>query len=297
MANLKGSITIDRRLLDHDVWNRDPACYRGAWIDLIALANDEDRVTTIHGEPVPLKRGQLAWSQRRLEQRWMRSEPWVKAFLKFCQDQTMITVDANRRRTIITVINYEVYNPRKTGTDLGTDVGTEQVTETGTDLGTDVGQKGETGRGSRKGEGNPPKNEVFAETPSERELIEFGRAFPGDISRGIPAQIPEPWILGWVASQRGPEWAKKWREKMRLNFVSDWLAGYAKARASMPAPEKKSAAGPDGRTPAQRRYDLSKELEAVKGRLDDEHYTGRQPNAADVRRESELEKMLEELGQ
>ena len=300
MAKLLGSIMIDRRLLEHPVWNREPACYGAAWIDLIALANDEDRVTFIHGEPVPLKRGQLAWSQRRLEQRWQRSEMWVRAFLKFCQEQTMILVDANRRRTVITVLNYEVYNPLKTDTDQGTDRGTERGTdrgtEEGTDQGTDRGQNKEEGRrGIRKGEARP--REDFAETPSEAEVLAFGRAFLGDMARGIPAQIPEAWILGWLGSRRNPDWAKKWREKMPLDFRSDWIAGFPKARGRAASPEKKTAAGADGRSPAQLRYELSKELEAVKERLDACHDIGAQPSAADERREKELEKLLKELEQ
>jgi len=45
------------------------------------------------------------------------------------------------------------------------------------------------------------------------------------------------------------------------------------------------------------RYELSKELEAVRERLDACHDIGAQPAAADERREKELEKLLKELEQ
>jgi len=50
-----------------------------------------------------------------------------------------------------------------------------------------------------------------------------------------------------------------------------------------------------GLTPAQRRFELSRELEEVKARLDACHQTNIQPEAADVRREKELEKAMKEL--
>jgi len=47
-------------------------------------------------------------------------------------------------------------------------------------------------------------------------------------------------------------------------------------------------------TSAQRRFELSRELEEVKARLDACHQTNIQPEAADVRREKELEQALKE---
>ena len=129
-------------------------------------------------------------------------------------------------------------------------------------------------------------------------MCAFAASWPGDLARGIPATMPEAWVLGWYAVQRA--WPKNWREKMAANFRSDWLAGFAKARKSGERRAEsggKSGGRTDGRTEAQARYELSKELEAVRERLDAAHETNIEPNAADVRREKEVERLLKELNQ
>ena len=284
-----GNITINKRLRDHPVWDRDPACYGRAWVDLIALANDAPRTTFIHGEPVCLNRGQLAWSQRALEKEWQRSGEWVSRFLKFCEEQTMITVETNKRRTVITIVNYDVYNPSVTVSETDTEPAAEPVSETDTE----PAQKGETGIGIGKGEANPQQKHAFAEMPSEAEVLSFGLAYPGDLARGIPPQIPEAWTLGWFAFKSGGNFPKKWRENLVASFRADWVAGLPKARGGLN--KKNAAASPSGRTPAQVRFELSRELEGIEERLDALHEVGAQPSKADEGRAKELKRLIREL--
>ena len=273
MPSLTGNITINKRLLDHPVWERDPACYGRAWVDLIALANDAPRTTSVHGEAIRLARGQLAWSQRSLEKRWQRSDLWVKTFLNFCQDTTMIRLDVNRRRTIITIINYDVYNPPENGTDLDTD----------------LEQKVESGIGIGNREGKPQQNEAFVEVPSEAEVLAFGLAYPGDLARGIPRSMPQTWVTDWFRYKaRSGNLQKKWREKMTADFTGDFMAGHPKARAL----ENKKLGG---RSPAQARFELSRELEAVQARLDALYEVGAEASRRDQEREKELKKLIKEM--
>ena len=138
---LKGQVILVKRLRQHAVWNRDPFNYAQAWVDLLLLANDAPRNVTIKGETISLKRGQLAWSQRSLEREWKRSGEWVKCFLNFCQDESMIRLEANKRKTVITILNYDVYNPIVT------------VTEPASEPVTEPERKGEAGNGKENGEG------------------------------------------------------------------------------------------------------------------------------------------------
>ena len=96
MNGLEGNITLTKRLQRHPVWMREPPSYGQAWVDLLLLANDRPRIVTINGENIELKRGQLAWSIRRLEREWNRSGEWIDRFLKFCRDETMLLVDTTR---------------------------------------------------------------------------------------------------------------------------------------------------------------------------------------------------------
>ena len=286
MATLNGTIQLTRRLRDHVVWDQDPACYGKAWVDLLLLANDAPRQVTIHGEVIPLKRGQLAWSQRRLEEQWKRTDFWVRRFLKFCEEQTMITLDVTRRRTIITIINFDAYNLPKNCANLETESGTDLETESGTDL----EQKGETGRGIGNGERPPAKND-FVEVPDEAEVLAYGRSYAGDLARGIPAGMPVTWVSDWLRYKVGTgTLPKKWREKMALDFARDYTARHPKALGG-PVVGK----GSNGRTPAQQRFELSRELEELQVRLDAAYENSIEPSVKDRAREKELKALIKAL--
>lgn len=294
MENLAGCITLDRRVLRHPVWKREPACYGRAWVDLIALANDAPRVTFIHGEPITLERGQLAWGQRGLAKRWERSDLWVRSFLKFCASQTMIRVDANSRRTIITILNYEVYNPLPQ-TQTPTVATTQPQTQTPTGRGKG---KGELEREEGMGIRNSPPETPFAEIPSEQTLAEFFAGFK-ESARGVDG-IPEVWWRGWVSSRlNAQKWPGDWQAAARMAFLADFANRHPKALAGLTVKNKKNgappAASPDGRTAAQARFEISRELEEVRERLDACHEISAEPAPVDVAREKQLDNDLRQL--
>lgn len=157
------------------------------------------------------------------------------------------------------------------------------------------------GIGKENGEGemgreNPPPTD-FAEVPDEAEVLAFAAAWPGDLARGIPAGIPEAWTLGWFRWRTDRNvWPKKWRDDFTRRFLEDWIAGNAKARGHVaPAGKKNGGVQAGGRSPAQARFELSRELEEVQERLDAHHENSTKPSAKDVAREKELKKLIEEL--
>ena len=289
---LEGKICLMKRLRRNPVWERHDYGY--CWVDLLLLANDQDRETFIKGEKVFLKRGQLAWSIRSLEEEWGKSAEWIERFLTFCKEHGMVKVEARKNRgTLITVLNYDAYNPPVAVTEPDTKPDSDPVTEPDTK----PEWKGEVGNGNRKGErATPPENPEnagFAEAPDESEVLAFAASFPGDLPRGIPAGIPAVWSADWFRYKVGTgTLPKKWREKMAADFARDFTARHPKA---LGAHGVTRPAGQGGRTAAQERFELSRELEELQVRLDAAYENSIEPSAKDRAREKELKSLIKAL--
>ena len=129
------------------------------------------------------------------------------------------------------------------------------------------------------------------EAPSKAEVVEFAAQYPGDLARGIPAVIRDVWSLDWIRYKvSSGTLEKKWREKMVLDWVRDWTNGHPKARG-----QKNAGIQAGGRTPAQARFELSRELEDLQERLNAAYETNVEPRHADVQREKELKKLIKNL--
>jgi hypothetical protein len=65
-----------------------------------------------------------------------------------------------------------------------------------------------------------------AEVPTEGELLEFARAWAGDLARAIPPVIPEVWALDWFnwhTNESGRAFPRDWRAAIVGRFRSDWV--------------------------------------------------------------------------
>ena len=126
-------------------------------------------------------------------------------------------------------------------------------------------------------------------------MLGEARGYPGDLNRGIPAGIPDEWTLGWFAFKSGSGFPKHWRAELKARFVSDWVAGNRKARSMVSqSPENKKNGG---RSSAQARFEISRELEEIESRLDAAHETSVRPDPADKAREKILRQELRTLGE
>lgn len=103
--------TVDRKLLDEELWLNEPFTRGQAWIDLIGRASYADTQLT--------KRGELLISERGLAKRWKWSRGKVSRFLDYLEKEGMImrtTNRANNRATYGTTLRIEKYedyqNPR-----------------------------------------------------------------------------------------------------------------------------------------------------------------------------------------
>lgn len=132
----EGWILIHRKLQESQIWANDqPFDMRSAWIDLLMLANHADNEIVIDYKPFIIRRGQYLTSVRKLSVRWSWSKDRTLKFLRLLKSLKMIEKESNNQRTLITIVNYEVYQDQQdtkrtqtsTQTRHGSDTGSPQT--------------------------------------------------------------------------------------------------------------------------------------------------------------------------
>ena len=110
MATNKGWICLHRSIQDSWLWeNKKDECFSNgqAWIDMILLANHEDKKIRLNGDIVTIKRGQFHTSIVKLAKRWNWSRNRVTRFIKLLEKDNMIEARGEAGLgTRITLINY-----------------------------------------------------------------------------------------------------------------------------------------------------------------------------------------------
>lgn len=104
-----GWISIHRKIQDNIIWNDKPFNRGAAWIDLIMLANHENKKIIFNGSMVEIKRGEKITSLRKLSERWGWSRGKTKKFLNLLKDENMIEFKTDHQKTTYKIINYNVY--------------------------------------------------------------------------------------------------------------------------------------------------------------------------------------------
>ena len=105
----KGWIKLNRQMQDHWIWNDGEYDKAHAWIDLIMLANHEDKDVVFDYEVVKICRGQFITSIRKLANRWKWSTERTLKYLRLLEQAEMVHRDSNTKRTLITIVNYDKY--------------------------------------------------------------------------------------------------------------------------------------------------------------------------------------------
>ena len=104
-----GWISIHRKIQDNLIWNDKPFNRGAAWIDLIMLANHENKKIIFNGSMVEIKRGEKITSLRKLSERWGWSRGKTKKFLNLLKDENMIEFKTDHQKTTYKIVNYNVY--------------------------------------------------------------------------------------------------------------------------------------------------------------------------------------------
>ena len=106
---MPGWIKIHRQIQNCLIWDDKPFNMASAWIDLLLLANHEDKETIFDKKPILVKRGQRITSVRELSARWGWGKDKTLRFLRLLESEKMIVKDSDSRRTLITIVNYGIY--------------------------------------------------------------------------------------------------------------------------------------------------------------------------------------------
>lgn len=125
-----GWVRIHRKIFDNPDWLREPFTSGQAWIDLILLANYKDGFLNIQGARIPIKRGQIGWSQERLSTRWQWSRGKVKRYLLWLENVHQIVQSKTSKISLITLINYDEYQTDDTADSTADGHPTVQPTDT-----------------------------------------------------------------------------------------------------------------------------------------------------------------------
>ena len=134
--SVNGYIYLDRKVMDNWVYKEKPFNKGMAWIDLLLLAEHTTHMDLWRGKPKEYKRGTVNRSIKWLCERWGWSRDKGRRFLRQLENNNMITINATTHDTTITIVNYDVFQNKRT-TDKATDKTTHKATNKATDKATD----------------------------------------------------------------------------------------------------------------------------------------------------------------
>lgn len=111
---LQGWIKLHRKIQDHWLLQEERKFSKyEAWLDLLMMANHENKKTVLGNEIIEVQRGQRITSLRKLCHKWNWSNTKVNHFLTLLQNDGMIKVKSDSKKTVITIVNYDVYQGRE----------------------------------------------------------------------------------------------------------------------------------------------------------------------------------------
>lgn len=106
----KGWIKLHRSIQDCWIWLDDKPFSKGqAWVDILLSCNHADKKIPFDGKPIVVKRGEWITSVVSLAERWGWGRKKVSNFLNVLEEDLMIEQQRNNKRTLIKVVNYDVY--------------------------------------------------------------------------------------------------------------------------------------------------------------------------------------------
>lgn len=155
-----GWIKLNRGILDNEIWTFETFTRGQAWVDLLLKANHTDGFLLIRGMQVEIKRGQIGWSELKLAKTWRWSRDKVRRFLKLLESKRMIIHQKNNVTSLISIINYDLYQSNDTPNDTPNDTTEKHQTIQQTDTRQDPNKNVKNNK-NEKNEKNEKKQEVI----------------------------------------------------------------------------------------------------------------------------------------
>lgn len=104
-----GWIKVYRKIEDCPFWFEERFTYGQAWIDLLLMANHRSKRILFDATWIEIQQGQILTSIRKLATRWGWSVKRTMRFLDNLAADNMVIRESNTKRTLITIVNYSVY--------------------------------------------------------------------------------------------------------------------------------------------------------------------------------------------
>ena len=163
-----GYICVSRALADNSIWTMERFTYGQAWVDLIMMANYADTKMILGGKVQTIKRGSFVTSKQKLAERWKWDRKTVDKYFKLLQSDGMLSVECTRNYTIVTLVNYGVY--QISGYSCGQRYG--QRTDNGMDNGMGNGMGNGMDNGMDNGAAQNKKDNKDNKEKKEKKEIE-----------------------------------------------------------------------------------------------------------------------------
>jgi len=152
----KGWFVLSRDLFDGDI-SRDPVLL-AIWVTLLACAQHEDSSVKLGRQQVRLKRGQLCTSALEIARQFSVSRSVARRCLEYLETSQRIGQQKSQHGTIITILNYDVYQDFKNYSANGSANGSANTRPT-------VGQHQANGRPHTNELTNEQNNELTPPNP------------------------------------------------------------------------------------------------------------------------------------
>lgn len=111
---MQGWIKLHRSIMEHYLYTAEPFDRLHAWIDILLNCNHESKKIMLNGELIEVGAGEYITSLRKLCERWGWSRTKIKRFFNELENDDMITVKSDSKKTLIRVLNYCVYQDNPT---------------------------------------------------------------------------------------------------------------------------------------------------------------------------------------
>ena len=197
---MPGWIKIHRQIQNCLIWDDKPFNMASAWIDLLLLANHKDKETIFDKKPILVKRGQRITSVRELSSRWGWGKDKTLRFLRLLEREKMIVKDSDSRRTLLTIVNYGIYQDceNENETVIRTLTGQSQATNKNdkNDKNNNICSNSDDLNETEKPKKKKPK---LTEEESEELLKNFEiiyNSYPRKVGRTAGFELYKQWLKG-----------------------------------------------------------------------------------------------------
>lgn len=127
--NDNGWIKLHRKIIDNWIWD-DPEKLR-AWLDILLMVNHKDKQIPFNGHIKTIHRGEKLTSLAKLADRWKWTRNRVSRFIDLLCEADMVTADRTANGTLLTVVNYGIYQSTRYTNEAGNEATDEAASEAG----------------------------------------------------------------------------------------------------------------------------------------------------------------------